>query len=158
MLAGALVWTVGQRICTDYYVELAAPYDRTMNIHRISPAPTVEPERYFLPADKLVHGNPEQRLWPQYADASGQFFAGVWESEPGAWRVSYTEEEHCRILVGRSRLTAQDGTVTEVGPGDEFVIARGYEGVWEVLERTRKTYVIFEALRLSSDPSATLPR
>jgi hypothetical protein len=25
------------------------------------------------------------------------------------------------------------------------VIARGFEGVWEVLERTRKTYVIYEA-------------
>jgi uncharacterized cupin superfamily protein len=59
--------------------------------------------------------------------------------------VRYTEEEHCRIVSGRSRLTAADGTVTEVGPGDEFVIARGFEGVWEVLERTRKIYVIYEA-------------
>ena len=116
-----------------------------MNIHRINCAPTTEPERYFLPAEKLISGNPEQRLWSQYTDASGQFFAGVWESEPGAWRVRYTEEEHCRIVSGRSRLTAADGTVTEVGPGDEFVIARGFEGVWEVLERTRKTYVIYEA-------------
>ena len=120
-------------------------YAKSMNIHRINCAPTTEPERYFLPAEKLISGNPEQRLWSQYTDASGQFFAGVWESEPGAWRVRYTEEEHCRIVSGRSRLTAADGTVTEVGPGDEFVIARGFEGVWEVLERTRKTYVIYEA-------------
>jgi uncharacterized cupin superfamily protein len=120
-------------------------YDWTMNIHRINCAPTAEPERYFLPAEQLISGNPEQRLWSQYTDASGQFFAGVWESEPGAWRVRYTEEEHCRIVSGRSRLTAADGTVTDVGPGDEFVIARGYVGVWEVLERTRKTYVIYEA-------------
>ena len=116
-----------------------------MNIHRINCAPSTEPERYFLPTEKLISGNPEQRLWSQYTDASGQFFAGVWESEPGAWRVRYTEEEHCRIVSGRSRLTAADGTLTEVGPGDEFVIARGFEGVWEVLERTRKTYVIYEA-------------
>ena len=116
-----------------------------MNIHRINCAPSTEPERYFLPTEKLISGNPEQRLWSQYTDASGQFFAGVWESDPGAWRVRYTEEEHCRIVSGRSRLTSADGTVTEVGPGDEFVIARGFEGVWEVLERTRKTYVIYEA-------------
>lgn len=147
--SGALEYEVGT---SQGQVPSTERYDRTMNLHILSTAPTVEPERYFLPADKLVHGNPEQRLWPQYTDASGQFFAGVWESEPGAWRVSYTEEEHCRIVVGRSRLTATDGTVTEVGPGDEFVIARGYEGVWEVLERTRKTYVIFEA-RASSELS-----
>ena len=122
-----------------------------MNIHRTNCTPTTEPERYFLPAEKLISGNPEQRLWSQYIDASGQFFAGVWESDPGAWRVRYTEEEHCRIVSGRSRLTAADGKVTEVGPGDEFVIARGFEGVWEVLERTRKTYVIYEARRLNAD-------
>jgi uncharacterized cupin superfamily protein len=28
--------------------------------------------------------------------------------------------------------------------GDEFVIPRGFEGVWEVIERTRKVYVIYE--------------
>jgi len=116
-----------------------------MNIYRINCAPDTEPERFFLPAEKLISGNPEQRLWSQYTDASGQFFAGVWESDPGAWRVRYTEEEHCRIVSGRSRLTAADGTVTEVGPGDEFVIASGFEGIWEVRQRTRKTYVIYEA-------------
>jgi uncharacterized protein len=98
-----------------------------MKVHLLFAAPTTEPERYFLPAEKLISGNPEQRLWSQYTDTSGQFFAGVWESEQGAWRVRYTEEEHCRIVSGRSRLTAADGTVTEVGPGDEFVIARGFE-------------------------------
>ena len=122
-----------------------------MKIHFIDPAPAGEPGRYFVAAEKLVEGNPEQRLWAQYSDATGQFFAGVWESDPGAWRVRYTEEEHCRIVSGRSRLKAADGTVTEVGPGDEFVIARGFEGVWEVLERTRKTYVIYEARRLNAD-------
>lgn len=115
-----------------------------MNIHHVYPATTDEPERYFVATEKLVRGNPEQRLWPQYSDATGRFFAGVWESEPGAWRVNYSEEEYCRILAGRSRLTATDGTVTEVQAGDEFVIPRGYEGVWEVLVCTRKSYVIFE--------------
>jgi uncharacterized cupin superfamily protein len=66
-------------------------------------------------------------------------------SEPGCWKVRYTEEEYCRILEGRSRLAASDGSVAEVGPGDEFIIPRGFEGTWEVIERTRKVYVIYEA-------------
>jgi hypothetical protein len=115
-----------------------------MTIRQLEIAPAAEPERYYVAAEKLISGNPEQRLWSHYTDASGQFFAGIWESDPGAWRVHYTEEEYCRILKGRSRLTAADGTVTEVGPGDEFVIPRGFEGVWEVLECTRKTYVIYD--------------
>ena len=116
-----------------------------MTVHRLACEPSAEPQTYEVAPEKRVKGNPRQRLWPQYTDASGQFFAGVWESEPGAWRVAYTEEEYCRILSGRSRLTADDGSVVEVGPGDEFVIARGFTGVWEVLETTRKTYVIYEA-------------
>ena len=69
---------------------------------------------------------------------------GVWECEPGAWRIYYTEEEYCRILTGRSLLTNADGVVREVVAGDEFVIPGGFEGTWEVVERTRKLYVIYE--------------
>ena len=123
-------------------------------IHRLAAVTGTPPECYFVAPDKLVRGNPQQRLWSHYTDASGQFFAGVWESEPGAWRVRYTEEEYCRILAGHSRLTGDDGQVLEVSSGDEFVIPRGYSGVWEVLETTRKTYVIFEARDAGSMGSA----
>ena len=114
-------------------------------IRRLTATPPGPPETYSPPPDRLVAGHPVQRLWSQYTDASGKFFAGVWESEPGCWKVRYTEEEYCRILAGRSRLAASDGSVTEVGPGDEFIIPRGFEGTWEVIERTRKVYVIYEA-------------
>ena len=66
-------------------------------------------------------------------------------TEPGAWRVHYTAEEYCRILAGRSLLTNIDGVVREVVAGDECVIPGGFEGTWEVTERTRKIYVISEA-------------
>ena len=114
-------------------------------IRRLTSTPTTPPEISRVPGPKRVAGDPEQRLWSEYADASGKFFVGVWESDPGTWRVQYTEEEYCRILEGRSLLTASDGTVTAVGPGDEFVIPRGFVGTWQVIETTRKTYVIHEA-------------
>jgi hypothetical protein len=114
-------------------------------IRRLTATPIDAPEIYRVAPEKRLVGDPEQRLWLQYTDASGQFYAGVWESDPGTWRIRYTEVEYCRILSGRSRITAADGTVTEVGPGDEFVIPSGFEGTWQVLERTRKTFVIHEA-------------
>lgn len=104
-----------------------------------------EPVEYLPAAEKIVSGNPRQRVWSHYTDASQKFSVGVWECEPGAWRVRYTEEEYCRIVTGRSLLTSADGVVREVVAGDEFVIPRGFEGVWEVVERTRKIYVIHEA-------------
>jgi uncharacterized cupin superfamily protein len=103
-----------------------------------------EPIEYLPAPEKIVSGHPRQRVWSQYTDASQKFSVGIWECEPGAWRIRYTEEEYCRIVMGRSLLTSADGVVREVVAGDEFVIPRGFEGVWEVIERTRKVYVIYE--------------
>ena len=103
-----------------------------------------EPIEYLPAPEKIVSGHPRQRVWSQYTDASQKFSVGIWECEPGAWRIRYTEEEYCRIVMGRSLLTSADGVVREVVAGDEFVIPRWFEGVWEVIEHTRKVYVIYE--------------
>ncbi|MEJ0008335.1 MAG: cupin domain-containing protein [Steroidobacteraceae bacterium] len=81
-------------------------------------------EEYFLPAEKLLQGNPRQTLWLQYTDPSGQFMAGIWHSERGRWKVLYTEEEFCQVLEGLSVITDQTGIPLTVGAGDEFVIPR----------------------------------
>ena len=106
-----------------------------------------EPVEYLPSAEKIISGRPLQRIWSHYTDSSEKFSVGVWECEPGAWRVHYTEEEYCRILTGRSLLTNADGVVREVVAGDEFVIPSGFEGTWEVTERSRKIYVISEAVK-----------
>jgi uncharacterized protein len=104
-----------------------------------------QPEEYYLAPDKLIDGNPRQSVWMQYTDPSGQFFVGVWESEVGKWSISYTEEEYFQVLEGRSVITADGGEAVEVGAGDSMVIGRGFVGTWEVIEPTRKTFVIYEA-------------
>lgn len=101
-------------------------------------------EPYHAAPERRVQGNPQQTLWPHYTDASGQFAVGEWQGEVGSWRVQYTEEEFCQIIEGVSTLTGDDGTAVTVRAGDRFVIPAGFAGTWQVLERTRKTYVIYE--------------
>jgi hypothetical protein len=101
-------------------------------------------EEYFLPADKLLAGNPRQCVWKHYTDASGKFFAGIWSSEIGKWRIGYTEEEYCQILQGRSIIADLHGNAVTVAAGDSLVVPRGFVGTWEVVEPTRKIYVIYE--------------
>jgi len=108
-------------------------------------APNDPGEEYWLPPEKLIGGNPKQTAWTQYADRTGKFFAGIWSSEPGKWKVSYTEEEYCQILEGTSIITHTDGTSVTVNPGESFVIPRGFVGTWEVVESTTKRFVIYEA-------------
>ena len=97
------------------------------------------------PAEKCVKGQPLQRTWHHFTNADGKFFAGLWEAEPGCWEVSYTEDEFCRILAGRSVLRDAKGQERILQTGDNFVIPAGFAGQWEVLETTKKIYVIYQS-------------
>lgn len=95
-----------------------------------------------IAAEKLVSGAPRTGARPAYENEAAGFYTGIWESEVGAWRVAYEEDELCVILAGRVRLTGADGAAREFGPGDAFVVPRGFTGVWETLEPVRKIYAI----------------
>ncbi len=114
-----------------------------MPVHRLL-ATGVTAQTYQLPADKLLQGNPTHTVWLQYTDASGKFSVGIWHSECGAWRVRYTEEEHCLMLEGCSLITEDGAEPVTVRVGDAFVIPRGFVGTWQVLEPTTKRFVIYE--------------
>jgi uncharacterized cupin superfamily protein len=103
-------------------------------------------ERLELDASRLAAGSPvpEQFVRNAYTDASGRFFAGIWRSSPGAWRVSYTENELCVLTAGRVRISDDSGRQWTFGPGDSFVMPAGFQGLWEVLEPAQKYYAIYE--------------
>lgn len=90
--------------------------------------------------EKIVSGDPVFTSWD--IEERDGLFAGLWQSTPGAWRVSYDEWEYCHILEGHSVLTAEDGTRHILRAGDSIMIRPGFRGVWEVIETTLKDYVI----------------
>lgn len=90
--------------------------------------------------DRLIAGDPEHRTW--LVEERDGLFAGIWESTPGTWRVVYEEWEYFRILSGRSIVSGEDGTMLDLGPGDSAIIRPGFRGTWEVVETTRKDFVI----------------
>lgn len=114
-----------------------------MKIHLLDDV-AVEQEDYFVAPEKLLAGNPKQTVWMQYTDPTKKFFVGIWRSETGKWKISYTEEETCTILEGESIITDSAGVSTTVTVGDSFVIPRGFTGTWEVVAPTKKNFVIFE--------------
>jgi uncharacterized cupin superfamily protein len=96
------------------------------------------------PSDKLISGSPVHTARNYFSDTTGQFFAGVWESTPGRWRVRYSENEFCHITRGRVRIEDGAGRHWSFKAGDSFVIPAGFSGTWEVQEPLSKLYVIFE--------------
>lgn len=96
------------------------------------------------PPDRLIAGTPQHTARNYFSDTTGQFFAGVWESTPGKWRVRYTENEFCHITAGAVTIEDGCGGRWSFKTGDSFVIPAGFAGTWQVLAPLRKLYVIFE--------------
>lgn len=104
-------------------------------------ATAIEPEAGKPAAGRLISGDPQFRTW-NAEEADGGLYAGIWESTPGKWRIEYDEWEFCHILSGVSVIAEDDGETRTVRAGDSFVLRPGFKGSWEVVETTRKEYVI----------------
>ena len=102
------------------------------------------PEESAPLPDHVVAGEPRHRTWNLETSADGKTFAGVWESSPGTWRTEYEEWEFCTFLTGECILTDGGAEPVRLKAGDSFVIRPGFRGTWEVVETTRKLYVIRE--------------
>lgn len=102
--------------------------------------PSVPPEVSRPDPAKVIAGDPVHTTW-NLEERDG-LYCGIWESTPGKWRIAYEEWEYCRILSGVSVITEDGGEAHTVRAGMSFVIRPGFTGTWEVLETTRKDYVI----------------
>lgn len=104
---------------------------------------SIEPVDSAPDPDRVVKGAPRHRTWNVEETPDHRIFSGVWESTPGTWRVSYDEWEFCSILAGVSILHEDGADAPHVlREGDTFVIRPGFQGLWEVVETTRKHYVV----------------
>lgn len=93
-------------------------------------------------AARLLGGKPQHITRPQFESADGTFLTGIWESTPGKWRAFTGKDEFCYIVKGHLRLISDAGDIRTFRTGDSFVIPRGFEGCWEILEDTTKHYAI----------------
>lgn len=108
-------------------------------------AETHTPVAYDHPRpDRLVQGNPLRSTWNHYE--SDGVSCGVWACEPGAWRIEFApgKDEFFHVLEGRLQITNAQGVVKAFGPGDAGVIPAEFTGVFEVLDRVKKHYVIID--------------
>lgn len=103
-----------------------------------------EPERYRPPQDRIIAGDPAQAARNLFQSRDGRFNAGIWESEPGIWRVEFTESEFCYLIAGIIVVRGDDGSEATFKAGDAFISPAGFTGTWEVREPARKYYAYYE--------------
>ncbi len=101
----------------------------------------ITPETGAPAPDRLISGNPVFTTW-NIEEAEGGLYAGVWQATPGKWKIAYDEWEYFHIREGYSIVTEEDGEAIHLRAGDSFILRPGFKGTWEVVETTRKDYVI----------------
>ncbi|CDZ50741.1 cupin domain-containing protein [Neorhizobium galegae] len=102
---------------------------------------SIEPEEGGPAPDRLVSGTPTFRTW-NFEEAEAGLYAGIWEATTGKWRIVYEEWEYFHILSGHSIVTEEGGEAVPLKAGDSMILRPGFKGTWEVVETTRKDYVI----------------
>lgn len=68
---------------------------------------------------------------------------GIWESSPGVFRRHLKNREFSHIVSGWCIFTPDGGEPVELRAGDAVLFPENCEGVWDIRETFRKTYVLF---------------
>ncbi|KAB0581559.1 DUF861 domain-containing protein [Ideonella dechloratans] len=91
-------------------------------------------------------GAPLRSTWTLYESGPEGLCAGIWDCEPGRWRIEFgpAEHEYFHVVSGQARLHGEDGSVTDIGPGQAVMIPPNFRGSFEVLQTLRKHFVIVE--------------
>jgi len=93
-----------------------------------------------LPVGELIaHAATGQHQADEAVSAS----IGVWESSPGVFRRHLTNREFSHIISGACTFTPDGGEPVELRAGDAVLFPANCEGVWDIRETLRKTYVLF---------------
>lgn len=104
--------------------------------------------------EKCITGQPIQTYHNYYRSENKNFHAGVWDCEPGHFRINFTEHEFIHMLKGKIIVRDLDGNELVLLPNMQVVIPAGFRGTWEIPEPTTKLFVNYE--HLSDD--ALLPK
>jgi uncharacterized cupin superfamily protein len=92
--------------------------------------------------DRVFDGDPHHTTQIRFESPDGIVMSGTWTSTPGKWHVFADRDEICFILSGHCRLVSKDGIAKDFRAGDSFIIPNGFEGHWDVVETTKKHFLV----------------
>lgn len=116
---------------------------RCPQIITYEPGP-LKPKAYGPTPDRLLSGSFEQTARTTYATPAGKLATGIWTGSVGKIRINYQRHEFCYILRGKLAIADEDGLCRQFGPGDAFMIPRGFKGTWENFEPVEKYFVLID--------------
>ena len=85
----------------------------------------------------------QQSIAQHQEDAISKASIGIWESSTGLFRRHLKEREFSHIISGKCTFTPDGGKPVVLEAGDAVIFPANCEGIWDIQEPLRKTYVLF---------------
>ena len=129
----------------------AVPAERQIHM-----ATTFQPKELFeTDLEKSLLGQPfaevlgddiAVRMAVPFASDDSRILSGVWEAAPGLSRWEFLERgEVIHVLEGRMVVTEDGKEPVTVEAGNAAFFPIGWQGTWDIKERIRKFFVIFNS-------------
>jgi hypothetical protein len=103
---------------------------------------TVPPIETDLEGWTKVDGHPTMKTWIEYTSEDESMICGWWEATPGTYHASYASWEFVHLIEGQITITPDGGSPNQVGPGDAFVVEKGFKGTWKIEQKVLKHFAI----------------
>ena len=99
----------------------------------------------YVATDNITQGDPAERGHMVYASPDDKFLVGVWAAEPYAetFPDGYPGDEFAHVLRGSLTLIDPEGTARSFGPGDSYVMTKGWSGTFQVDASFTKYFVLY---------------
>lgn len=99
-----------------------------------------------LPPELIAGGDPvvETFLTSEFP-TEGNFQAGIWVGKPGKIKIQdYPSDEVFTVIEGRIDMINEDGSVVVLKAGESGLMRKGWNGIFHVVEPTRKCFASVE--------------
>lgn len=130
--------------------------DNGTALHVLRPDPLAKLTASTPPAaELLLSGIPAQHAHEYFADMTGQWSVGVWDTT-AYWRkpIPFPRHELMHILEGTVTLTDGDGNQRKFEAGDTFFVPLGAICDWRCEGYVRKIYCIFQPRAVAAQTKA----
>ncbi|MBB5448365.1 MULTISPECIES: cupin domain-containing protein [unclassified Paraburkholderia] len=106
--------------------------------------PASDVTRVKTPPEKCRRGAPVQTFHKYFESHDRLFMVGMWECDEGSFTVNFTGHEFAHLLEGEIQIEDESGDVVHFRPGMQLVFPAGYRGTWNVIKKSRKSFIWYE--------------
>ena len=97
------------------------------------------------PSDTPLEGADDPRSHNAFTSPDGKYTANVWACNAGTLKIdNLAISEACFLLEGNVELTDLEGNKAVYGPGDAFLLPKGFCGYWHMPEPILKYNTMYE--------------